>query len=69
MNQILANLKHAATNLHVSIPVAGAAALAVAQIWLPHYATQLNMTAAALAGYGVIASANTPASKQNPPSA
>jgi hypothetical protein len=67
MNQIIANLQHAATNLHVSVPVVLAGGLAVAQIWFPHYSTQLNMTAAALAGYGIIASSNTPTTKQTPP--
>jgi hypothetical protein len=31
-NQIIANLKHALTNLHVSLPVLGAAAFAAAQV-------------------------------------
>ena len=69
MKQIQANLIHAVTNLHVTIPVAIAVSLAVAQIWLPQYATQLNSTAAVLAAYGVIASANTPNTKQTPPTA
>jgi len=66
MNQIIANVKHAATNLHVSVPVVLAASFAIAPVWLPHYATQLNTTAAILAGYGIIASANTPSNKQTP---
>ena len=66
MNQIAANLQHACTNLHVSVPVAVAAGLAIAQIWLPKYAEQLNATAAILAAYGIIASANTPPSAQTP---
>ena len=66
MNQIIANLKHATTNLHVSVPVAAAAGLALAQIWFPHYATQLNTTAGALSAYGLIASANTPPNQQTP---
>ena len=64
MKQIQANLIHACTNLHVSVPVIGAAALAIAQIWLPQYAAQLNSTAAILAAYGIIGAANTPSNAQ-----
>jgi hypothetical protein len=67
MNQIGNNISHIFTNLHVSVPVAIAAGLAVAQVWLPHYAAQLNATAIALGGYGIIAAANTPAASQTPP--
>lgn len=67
VNQITANLKNAVTNLHVSLPVALAAGLAIAQIWLPKYANELNATAAVLAAYGVIGAANTPLAKQTPP--
>lgn len=66
MNKVVANLTHAATNLHFSVPVLAGAALAVAQIWFPKYATPLNATAAVLAGYGLIAADNTP-SKPTPP--
>jgi hypothetical protein len=60
MNKVVANLTHAASNLHFSLPVLAGAALAIAQIWLPKYATPLNATAAVLAAYGLIAADNTP---------
>jgi hypothetical protein len=65
MNQIKANLTHAASNLHVSIPVVLGAGIGIAIIWFPHYAPQLGSTAAVLASYGIIAAANTPSNKQN----
>lgn len=67
MNQILSNLKNVFANLHVSLPVIGAAVLAIIPIWFPKYATQLQTTAAILAGYGIIAAGNTPVSSQTPP--
>lgn len=67
MNQIINNVVHAFSNLHVSLPVVAAATLAVLPIWIPQYATQFQLTAAALASYGVIAAANTPSSSQTPP--
>lgn len=66
MNQILSNLKNAVTNLHVSLPVLGAAVLAIIPIWFPKYAVQLQTTAAILAGYGIIAAGNAPVSSQTP---
>jgi hypothetical protein len=66
MKQLAANLSHAATNLHVSIPVILGAALAVAPVWFPQYADKLNTTANILFAYGVIAAANTPSNKQTP---
>ena len=66
MNQIIANIKNSIANLHVSVPVALAAGLAIAQAWLPKYATELNSTAAILAAYGIIGAGNTPADKQTP---
>jgi hypothetical protein len=60
MNKVVANLTHAASNLHFSVPVVAGAALAIAQIWFPKCATPLNATAAVLAGYGLIAADNTP---------
>ena len=66
MNQIIANIKNSIANLHVSVPVALAAGLAIAQVWLPKYATELNSTAAILAAYGIIGAGNTPADKQTP---
>ena len=64
MNQIVANLTNAVTNLHVSAPVALGAGIALAQIWFPQHATALNATAGVLASYGIIAASNTPAEKQ-----
>jgi hypothetical protein len=66
MNQILNNIAHAFTNLHVSLPVILGAGLGVSIIWFPHYAPQLGSTAAVLASYGIVAAANTPASAQTP---
>ena len=66
MNQIIANIKNSTSNLHVSVPVVLAAGLAIAQVWLPKYATELNSTAAILAAYGIIGAANTPNNNQTP---
>ena len=66
MKQLGANLINAVTNVHVSLPVLGAAALAIIPIWWPHYAAQFQTTAAILAGYGIISAANTPPSNQTP---
>lgn len=60
MNKVVANLTHAATNLHFSVPVLAGAAIAVAQIWFPQYAARLNANAAVLVSYGLIAADNTP---------
>jgi hypothetical protein len=48
----------------LALPVA--AGLAIAQVWLPKYATELNSTAAILAAYGIIGAANTPNNNQTP---
>jgi hypothetical protein len=66
MKQIQANLIHALTNLHVSIPVAGAVGFAIAAVVWPKYATEINTIAGILASYGIIAAANTPANSQTP---
>jgi tetrahydromethanopterin S-methyltransferase subunit E len=68
VNKVIANLTHALTNLHFSVPSLLGAAFAIAQIWLPKYATLLNSTAAVLVGYGFIAADNTPSSPPLPAS-
>ena len=67
MKQIIANIINAFTNLHVSLPVLGAAAFGVSAIIWPQDAAKLNSIAAVLAGYSIIASSNTPTDKQTPP--
>lgn len=67
MNQILSNLKHSFTNLHVSIPTVLGAGLAVTAVVLPQYAEKCGAIGAVLVSYGIIAAANTPPSSTTPP--
>ena len=66
MKQLQANIIHAATNLHVSVPVVLGAILYTLPIWFPQYADKLNATATVLTAYGIIGAANTPPTKQTP---
>lgn len=60
MQKIIDNLTAAFKNSHFSVPVFISTGLAIATIWFPKYTTELNATAAVLAGYGLIAMGNTP---------
>lgn len=67
MNQFWNNLSHAASNLHVSVPTVLGAGLGIAGVIWPAYQGKFTAIAGILITYGVIAAANTPASKQTPP--
>jgi hypothetical protein len=69
MNQILANIVNAFTNLHVSIPTVLGAGLGIAGIVWPQYQAKFTAIAVVLISYGIIGAANTPASAQTPATA
>ena len=67
MNQILNNIVHAFTNLHVSLPTVVGAGLGVSAVIWPQYAAKFAAVSAVLISYGVISAANTPSTSQTPP--
>lgn len=59
MNQFAANIRHAARNKHISIPVLISAALEIIPIWYPPVKTPCMETQKVLLLYGIAAAANS----------